>query len=101
MKISAVSEQSGLSVDTLRYDEKIGLLPPVNRTHSGIRDYDELDVKRIGFVTCMRTVSLARARHGTRNRRVRRQRRPGDFSVHRYPLTAAATSLSCGAPLGD
>ena len=32
MKISEVSEQSGLSIDTLRYYEKIGLLPPVNRT---------------------------------------------------------------------
>lgn len=58
MKISTVSEQSGLSVDTLRYYEKIGLLPPVSRTDSGIRDYDELDVKRIDFIKCMRTAGL-------------------------------------------
>lgn len=58
MKISEVSEQSGLSVDTLRYYEKIGLLPPVNRTESGIRDFDELDVRRVGFIKCMRAAGL-------------------------------------------
>lgn len=58
MKISEMSEQSGLSVDTLRYYEKIGLLPPVNRTDSGIRDYSEPDVKRIDFIKCMRTAGL-------------------------------------------
>jgi DNA-binding transcriptional MerR regulator len=58
MKISEVSEQSGLSVDTLRYYEKIGLLPPVNRTDSGIRDYSELDVKQVDFIKCMRTAGL-------------------------------------------
>ena len=58
MKISEASEQSGLSVDTLRYYEKIGLLPPVNRTDSGIRDYSELDVRRIDFIKCMRTAGL-------------------------------------------
>ena len=58
MKISEVSEQSGLSVDTLRYYEKIGLLPPINRTDGGIRDYTELDVKRVDFIKCMRTAGL-------------------------------------------
>lgn len=58
MKISEVSEQSGLSVDTLRYYEKIGLLPPVSRTQSGIREYGEQDVKRIDFVRCMRNAGL-------------------------------------------
>ena len=58
MKISDMSEQSGLPVDTLRYYEKVGLLPPVNRTDGGIRDYGELDVKRIDFIKCMRTAGL-------------------------------------------
>ena len=58
MKISEVSEQSGLSADTLRYYEKIGLLPPVTRTNSGIRDYSELDVRRVDFIKCMRTAGL-------------------------------------------
>ena len=58
MKISKVSEQSGLSADTLRYYEKIGLLPPVNRTESGIRDFSDLDLRRVNFIKCMRTAGL-------------------------------------------
>jgi DNA-binding transcriptional MerR regulator len=58
MKISEVSEQSGLTVDTLRTYEKIGLLPPVNRTDSGIRDYSDLDVRRVEFIKCMRSAGL-------------------------------------------
>ena len=58
MKIAEVSEQSGLSADTLRYYERIGLLPPVNRNGGGIRDYSELDIKRIGFIKCMRKAGL-------------------------------------------
>jgi len=58
VKISKVIEQSGLSLDMLRYYEEIGLLPPVNRTGSGIRDYNELDVRRIKFIKCMRDAGL-------------------------------------------
>lgn len=58
MKISRVSEQSGISPDTLRYYERIGLLPTVNRNESGIRDYSELDLRRVEFVKCMRRAGL-------------------------------------------
>jgi len=58
MKISEVSEQCGLTLDTLRYYERIGLLPPVNRNNSGIRDYSELDVRRVEFIKCMRSAGL-------------------------------------------
>lgn len=58
MKISEVSEHSGLTVDTLRYYEKIGLLPQVNRTDSGIRDFSDLDVRRVDFIKCMRSAGL-------------------------------------------
>ena len=58
MKIAEVSEQCGLSSDTLRYYERIGLLPPVNRSESGIRDYDEIDLKRVEFIKCMRSAGL-------------------------------------------
>lgn len=58
MRIAEVSEQSGLSADTLRYYERIGLLPPVNRNGSGIRDYNELDMRRVEFVKCMRNAGL-------------------------------------------
>jgi DNA-binding transcriptional MerR regulator len=58
MKISEVSEQCDISSDTLRYYERIGLLPPVNRNKSGIRDYGEIDVRRVEFVKCMRRAGL-------------------------------------------
>jgi MerR family transcriptional regulator, aldehyde-responsive regulator len=58
MKIAEVSEHYGLSSDTLRYYERIGLIPPVTRTESGIRDYGELDIRRVEFVKCMRSAGL-------------------------------------------
>ncbi len=58
MKIAEVSEQFGLSADTLRYYERIGLLQAVNRNESGIRDYQEADVKRVQFIKCMRSAGL-------------------------------------------
>ena len=58
MKIADVSEKFGLSVDTLRYYERVGLIPPVHRNQGGIRDYDELDLRRVDFIKCMRGASL-------------------------------------------
>jgi len=58
MKISEVSEQYELSADTLRYYERVGLIPPVNRTESGIRDYNDDDLKRVDFIKCMRSAGL-------------------------------------------
>ena len=58
MKIAEVSEQHGISTDTLRYYERIGLIPPVNRNGSGIRDYNELDIRRVEFAKCMRSAGL-------------------------------------------
>jgi MerR family transcriptional regulator, aldehyde-responsive regulator len=58
MKIAAVSEQYGISTDTLRYYERVGLIPPVTRNDSGIRDYKELDLRRVDFIKCMRSAGL-------------------------------------------
>ena len=58
MRISKVSQLTDMSVDTLRYYERVGLLPPIDRNKSGIRDYNEIDVKRIEFIKCMRKVGL-------------------------------------------
>ena len=41
MTIAEASKKYDISADTLRYYERIGLIPPVPRTKSGIRDYDE------------------------------------------------------------
>ncbi|MRR29310.1 MerR family transcriptional regulator [bacterium] len=58
MKIAEVSEHFGISADTLRYYERIGLFPPVNRSENGIRDYSEADLTRVEFIKCMRSAGL-------------------------------------------
>ena len=58
MKIAEVSEQYKISSDTLRYYERVGLIPTVNRNESGIRDYNELDLRRVEFIKCMRSAGL-------------------------------------------
>ena len=58
MKIAEVSEKFGISTDTLRYYERVGLIPAVNRTESGIRDYNEVDLRRVEFIKCMRSAGL-------------------------------------------
>ena len=58
MKIAEVSENTGISSDTLRYYERIGLIWPVNRNASGIRDYTDLDLRRVDFLKCMRSAGL-------------------------------------------
>lgn len=50
MTIKEVSELTGVSIDNLRYYERIGLIPKVPRTSSGIRDYDEISIRWIEFV---------------------------------------------------
>jgi len=49
-RIGDVTKKIGLSADTLRYYEKIKLLPRVSRTASGIREYDDKDISRLKFI---------------------------------------------------
>ncbi|WP_338596485.1 MerR family transcriptional regulator [Clostridium baratii] len=58
MTIKEVSERFNLSQDTLRYYERIGLIPSINRKKSGIRDYTEEDCGWIEFIKCMRNAGL-------------------------------------------
>ena len=59
MTITEVSKKYELSTDTLRYYERIGLIPPVNRNKSGNRDYTETDCKWVNFIKCMRNAGLS------------------------------------------
>ena len=58
MTIKEVSEKYDISQDTLRYYERIGMIPPVTRTSSGIRDYQESDLGWVEHVICMRSAGL-------------------------------------------
>ena len=59
MTITEVSKKYDMTADTLRYYERIGLIPPVNRNGSGIRDYTEGDCKWVHFMKCMRGAGLS------------------------------------------
>lgn len=50
MTIKEASKRTGVSIDNLRYYERIGLLPPIPRNASGIREYDERAIHWIEFV---------------------------------------------------
>ena len=58
MTIKEVSEKYGISCDTLRYYERVGMLPPVSRTAGGIRDYGKNDLSWVELVICMRNAGL-------------------------------------------
>jgi DNA-binding transcriptional MerR regulator len=58
MTIAEVSKKFDLSQDTLRYYERIGLIPSVNRSSGGNRDYMEKDCHWVGFIKCMRNAGL-------------------------------------------
>ena len=58
MIISEVSEKYGLTQDTLRYYERIGLIPQVKRKKNGIREYDDYSCGWIEFIHCMRKAGI-------------------------------------------
>jgi MerR family transcriptional regulator, aldehyde-responsive regulator len=58
MTIADVAKKYDLTADTLRYYERIGLIPGVSRTTGGIRDYSEEDCRWIEFIKCMRGAGL-------------------------------------------
>lgn len=59
MTIAEISQKFGIPADTLRYYERIGLLPPIQRNGSGYRDYDAEDEEWIYFVMSMRSAGIS------------------------------------------
>ncbi len=58
MTIKEVSQKYNISSDTLRYYERVGMIPPVTRTAGGIRDYGEADLGWVELALCMRGAGL-------------------------------------------
>lgn len=58
MLISEVCKKYDLTADTIRYYEKIGLIPTVPRTEKGVRNFDEQACKWIEFIKCMRNSGM-------------------------------------------
>ena len=58
MTITEVSKKYDISQDTLRYYERIGLIPAVTRRKNGIRDYTEESCGWIELAKCMRSAGI-------------------------------------------
>lgn len=59
MNIKKVSEQLDISSDTIRYYERIGLVPPISRDKNGVRNFTDIDIQRLDFIKCMRHAGLS------------------------------------------
>ena len=59
MTIKEVSEKYGIPQGTLRYYEKVGLIPHVTRSAGGIRNYQESDLAWVELAKCMRSAGLS------------------------------------------
>ena len=58
MTIGEASEKTGLSADTLRYYEKIGLIPPVPRRENGLRDYGAETIKLVALIQRLKETGM-------------------------------------------
>lgn len=56
--IQQVAKITNLTVHTLRYYERIGLLPPVTRTANGYRQFSAVDIEWIHFLTRLRDTGM-------------------------------------------
>lgn len=59
MNIKKVSELLGISSDTIRYYERIGLVPSISRDKNGVRNFTDIDIQRLDFIKCMRHAGLS------------------------------------------
>jgi len=57
--IQEVSKKTGLTAHTLRYYEKEGLLPYVDRTRGGFRQYSDEDLERLGLICCLKNTGMS------------------------------------------
>ena len=58
MQMSEVCARMGISAETLRYYERIALLPPIARDARGVRDYSEQDLRWIYYVRALRRAGV-------------------------------------------
>jgi DNA-binding transcriptional MerR regulator len=59
---SQAAQQSGFSLDTLRYYERIGLLNGISRAPSGHRRFGDDDLEWLGVLRCLRDTGMPIAR---------------------------------------
>ena len=59
MNIKSASDLLGISADTIRYYERVGLVPPITRTATGIRDFQDQDIEALEFIKCFRSTGIS------------------------------------------
>lgn len=59
MNIKSASDLLGISADTIRYYERVGLVPPITRTTTGIRDFQDQDIEALEFIKCFRLAGVS------------------------------------------
>lgn len=59
MNIKSASDLLGISADTIRYYERVGLVPPITRTATGIRDFQDQDIEALEFIKCFRSAGVS------------------------------------------
>lgn len=56
--IGEVSNMLNISISTLRYYDKVGLLPLVNRTTGNIRTFNDTDIECLKMIECLKTTGM-------------------------------------------
>ncbi len=105
-RIGDISKQLGLSADTLRYYEKIGLLHSVKRTASGIRVYSDKDISRLKFIQRAQKMNFSLAeikgllqmrenpQHARTEVRELSHRKLAEIEIHLQDLTTLRNELT-------
>ena len=58
MQIGEISKKTGLSISTLRYYDKHGLLQNIDRSNGGIRKFDDKDLEALRIILCLKTSGM-------------------------------------------
>ncbi len=58
MQIGEISKKTGLSISTLRYYDKHGLLQNIGRSNGGIRKFDDKDLEALRIILCLKTSGM-------------------------------------------
>ncbi|CAI2614933.1 MerR family transcriptional regulator [Apilactobacillus apinorum] len=59
MNINEVSKKLSISKDTIRYWEKIGLLPSIPRNASGYREYSQKEFNWVYYIKALRNAGMS------------------------------------------
>jgi DNA-binding transcriptional MerR regulator len=92
MRIHEIAKRTGLSAHTIRYYESIGVLPSIGRSTGGVREFSEVDVRLLRFLTTLKQTGMSLAditeflRDGCIVERVEQGDVPVEIIAHRVEI---------------